>query len=81
MVNFTALAEYYLEKGDIFNWTNSFEPTIAAYVPWSFPCYFALLLATYCVKQILGPKFVVGQQLQFLHNMFAQDATVVIAYC
>jgi hypothetical protein len=78
MLNIRALGEYYLEP--YFEPCSKLEPFLSWYVPWSFPCYFLLLLTTYLFKKFIGgPKFVIGANLQFAHNLFlvAQSAFLV----
>ena len=76
-MNIRGLAQFYLQ--DWFEPATKVEPFISWYVPYSFPGYFTLLMATYMTKKALGPKFVVGPTLQFIHNMFlcAQSAFLV----
>ncbi len=46
------------------------KPGLVAYVPWSFPGYFCVLLIAYLAR-ITNPKAVlVSAKIQFLHNVF-----------
>jgi len=79
MVHLRAVGEYYLQ--DYFAPAAELTPLLGAYVPYSFPCYFLLLIATYCVKKVLGPKFVVGTRLQFAHNIFLVLQSAFLIFC
>ena len=75
-MNVRALSFYYLEP--YFQTATDLEPWITWWVPYSFPGYFALLFVTWLVKKALGPKFVINQPLQFVHNMFLCFQSVVL---